>query len=99
MNRHRYYVYLLECSDKNYYTGVTNDIERRLKEHENGINQESYTYSRRPVKLKWFEEFQYIDKAIAFEKKIKKWSKAKKEALIEEDFDELAELSKKKFKQ
>tara|TARA_B100001109_G_C18845735_1_gene466736 strand:- start:937 stop:1236 length:300 start_codon:yes stop_codon:yes gene_type:complete len=98
MNRHRYYLYLLECSDKTYYTGVTNDIERRLKEHENGINPDSYTHSRRPVELKWFEEFQYIDKAIAFEKKIKKWSKAKKQALIEGDFDILPKLSKKKFK-
>lgn len=98
MYRHRYYVYILECSDKTYYTGVTNNLERRFKEHEEGINPESYTHSRRPVELKWHEEFQYIDKAIDFEKRLKKWSKAKKQALIESKFEQLPDLSKKKFK-
>ncbi len=97
MCRHQYFVYILECSDNTYYTGVTNNLERRLKEHQEGINPEAYTNRRRPVELKWYEQFQYIDKAIAFEKKIKKWSKAKKQALIEGHFEKLPELSKKKF--
>jgi putative endonuclease len=97
MNNHRYFVYILECSDHTYYTGVTNNLERRFNEHESGINPEAYTYNRRPVHLMWYEEFKYIDKAILFEKKIKKWSGAKKKALIENRLDQLPELSKKKF--
>jgi putative endonuclease len=88
---------MLECSDKSYYVDVTNNLERRLKEHEEGINPEAYTHSRRPVELKWYEEFKYIEKAIDFEKKIKKWSRAKKQALIEGKHEKLPELSKKKF--
>ena len=92
------YVYILVCSDKTYYVGVTNNLERRLKQHNSGINPESYTYSRRPLELKFYELFNDPISAIAFEKKIKKWSRAKKEALINNKFDLLLELSKKKFK-
>ena len=92
------YVYILACSDKTYYVGVTNNLERRLKQHNSGINPESYTYSRRPLELKFYELFNDPISAIAFEKKIKKWSRAKKEALINNKFDLLLELSKKKFK-
>jgi putative endonuclease len=92
------YVYILECSDKTYYIGVTNNLEQRLEQHNSGINQESYTCSRRPVELKFYELFNDPISAIAFEKKIKKWSRAKKEALINNKFDLLPELSIKKFK-
>ena len=92
------YVYILACSDKTYYVGVTNNLERRLKQHNSGINPESYTYSRRQLELKFYELFNDPISAIAFEKKIKKWSRAKKEALINNKFDLLLELSKKKFK-
>ena len=46
-----YFVYILECSDKTLYVGVTNDYERRLYEHQNGDDKKSYTFRRRPVKL------------------------------------------------
>ncbi|MCX2475741.1 GIY-YIG nuclease family protein [Pedobacter sp. MC2016-05] len=45
----QYTVYILACSDKSYYTGVTNDVDRRLYEHQNAINPESYTAKRRPL--------------------------------------------------
>ena len=48
-----YYIYILECSDGSYYTGITNDIERRLIEHQSGEDKKSYTYKKRPVKLVW----------------------------------------------
>ena len=48
-----YFVYILECSDGSYYTGSTDDINKRLWQHEQGIEVSSYTYSRRPVKLVW----------------------------------------------
>ena len=92
------YLYILLCSDKTYYTGVTNNLERRITEHQNGISEQSYTYSRRPVELLYQEMFTDFNLAFDWETKIKKWSKAKKEALIRGDFDLLKTISKKKFK-
>jgi putative endonuclease len=88
------YVYILECIDNSYYTGVTNNLERRLAEHHAGINPDCYTFSRRPLELVFFEVFDSPEKAILFEKKIKNWSKAKKTALIQKNWDKLPELSK-----
>ncbi|MBR10568.1 MAG: hypothetical protein CMP48_23155 [Rickettsiales bacterium] len=90
-----YTVYILECSDKSYYVGVTNDIEHRLWEHHSGYNSKSYTFSRRPVKLVFQEHFRDINHAISFEKQIKGWRRAKKEALIKGNWDLLPELSKR----
>ena len=88
------YVYILLCADATYYVGVTNNIERRLVEHNDGINPTSYTYRRRPCKLVYWEMIDGPQKAIDREKQIKKWSKAKKEALINANLDQLHELSK-----
>jgi putative endonuclease len=93
-----YYVYILECSDGTFYTGITNNLERRLNEHIWGINPDCYTHSRRPVKLVWHTSTNYVTQAIEYEKKIKKWSNKKKKALIDENWDELILLAKKKFK-
>jgi putative endonuclease len=89
----QYFVYILLCSDNSYYTGVTNDMERRLYEHENGIDPKSYTFKRRPFKLVFHESFNDITQAIAFEKQIKGWRRAKKEAIINGDWHLLPELS------
>jgi len=97
MKIHHYFVYILKCIDNTYYTGVTNNITRRYSEHEQGIDPKSYTFSRRPLKLVWFEEFSNIEFAIEKEKQIKKWSKAKKEALINDNYKALPSLSKKKL--
>lgn len=75
---HIYYVYIVECSDKSYYTGVTNDIDRRLWEHNNEEKKTSYAFSRRPVVLKYCEIFQNIQAAIAWEKQLKGWSRKRK---------------------
>jgi putative endonuclease len=93
------YVYLLNCSDGTYYTGVTNNLERRLEEHQSGLNKDSYTYRRRPLKLVYHETFDSPLQAITFEKRLKKWSSKKKEALINGRQDLLPELSKSKSKQ
>ncbi len=90
------YVYILECSDKSYYIGVTNNLEKRFKEHENGINRNCYTYTRRPLKIVFYEMFNNPNSAIIFEKKIKGWSRKKEEALIKREFHLLPELSKSK---
>ncbi len=89
----QYTVYILKCSDGSYYTGVTNDIDRRLKEHEQGLNK-GYTHNRRPVILVFTEHFQDVNHAISFEKQVKGWRRVKKEALINGRWDLLPELSK-----
>ena len=91
------YVYIIKCSDGTYYTGVTNNVEKRVTEHNTGIDKESYTYSRRPVELAFCELFSDYNLAIQWEKRIKKWSVKKKEALINGNFDLLKPLSKKDF--
>ena len=87
------WVYILECSDKSFYTGLTTDIDARLRQHENGF-YDGYTSSRRPVRLVWCEDFDDLDQAIDVERQIKGWTRAKKEALIAGDFLLLHELSK-----
>jgi len=91
------YVYILKCSDNSYYTGVTSNLNKRLIEHKSGKYSKSYTFNRRPLELVFFLEFNDINIAIDFEKKIKKWSRAKKEALINGEFEKLPNLAKKKF--
>jgi putative endonuclease len=80
-----YYVYIIKCSDQSYYTGITNNISKRFTEHQKGIDKFSYTYKRRPLTLEFVQEFNDVLQAISFEKKIKKWSRAKKSALIKGD--------------
>lgn len=87
------YVYILKCNDNTYYVGVTNNLERRIQEHQQGIDRNSYTYLRRPVNVVFYEMFNDPSDAIAFEKKIKGWNKKKKEALINGDYQLLPELS------
>ena len=82
------FVYILLCNDNSYYTGVTNDIERRINEH-NHSDTISYTSKRRPLKLVYCQEFMDIKQAIALEKQIKGWTRKKKQALINEDWEAL----------
>ena len=93
-----YYVYILKCSDETYYTGITSNLNGRVIEHQRGKHVDSYTYNRRPVSLVFYAEFTDPNHAIDTEKQIKKWSRIKKEALINNEFKTLVNLSKKKFK-
>ena len=90
-----YFVYIVQCSDGFYYTGVTNDLERRVNEHNSG-QHEGFTSKRLPVRLVFSQDFQSANEAIQAEKKIKGWSRKKKEALIEGDFEKLKILAKAK---
>lgn len=92
-----YYVYILKCSDDSYYTGFTSNLSKRIFEHSAGKHANSYTFFRRPVNLVFYCEFTEAGIAIDYEKQIKKWSRAKKEALIDGRFDKLPNLAKKKF--
>jgi putative endonuclease len=82
-----YSVYILECSDGSYNTGVTNDIQRRLKEHHIGINTECYTYKRRPLELVFQEVFADVNQAIKAEKTLKGWGRKKKQTLINKGWE------------
>lgn len=95
-----YVVYILECSDGSYYTGSTADMMKRLWQHEQGVEPSAYTYSRRPVKLVWTSQAvdHYYD-ALRWERQIKGWSRAKKQALIRGEFDALHEIVKAERKE
>ena len=89
-----YHVYILLCSDGLTYTGITNDIARRFDEHQQGLNKSCFTYKRRPIELIFHQEFNDVEQAIYFEKKIKKWSDKKKLALANDEYDLLQILAK-----
>ena len=88
-----YFVYIVKCSDKSYYTGITNNIERRIYEHNTSIDDSAYTHGKRPVELVFYEAFKDVNQAIAFEKQVKGWTRKKKEALIENKWDKIKELA------
>lgn len=87
-----FYVYILRCVDDSLYVGHTDDMEKRMSEHELGIHG-GYTKSRRPVRLVYSEEFSSRDEAFRRERQLKSWTRAKKEALIRARFDSLVPLS------
>jgi putative endonuclease len=87
-----YAIYILKCSDGAYYTGLIKDLEGRVQEHEIGVHSESYTYSRRPMKLVWSIMTESYQEAFQWEHRIKGWSRAKKEALIRGDIDGIHEI-------
>jgi putative endonuclease len=81
------FVYILRCADGSFYVGSAtgNDLSKRIAEHDSGARA-GYTSTRRPVSLMWSEHFDRITDAIAIERKIKGWSRAKKEALAKNDW-------------
>jgi putative endonuclease len=89
-----YDVYIVRCSDGSFYTGMTDDLERRIGEHNAGTGPNAYTFTRRPVKLVYVSDFGDVWQAMEWEKKIKRWSRAKKEALIRGEYEKLPELSR-----
>ena len=92
------WVYILHCKDGSYYTGLTRsqEPEKRLSEHSIRMSPNSFTARRLPVVLVYAEYFDMVVDAIAAERKIKGWSRAKKEALIADNWDEVVRLSKRR---
>jgi predicted GIY-YIG superfamily endonuclease len=80
-----FWTYILLCADRRYYTGHTDDLERRMAQHQSGVI-EGFTSSRLPVRLMWSQDFPTRIEALEAERQIKKWSQAKKEALIRGDW-------------
>ena len=91
------YAYMLRCADGSYYVGSAtgDDLGPRVDQHNAG-SYEGYTYSRRPVVLVWSEHFDRITDAIAAERQIKGWSRAKKEALLHSDWAKMSGLSRRR---
>ena len=89
------WTYILQCKDGSFYVGSTIDLERRVAQHDAGLGA-AYTRSgrRRPVRLVWSAQFQRIDEAFALEKKLRKWSRAKRLALIEGRYEDLPALAR-----
>ena|SRR5689334_5556055 len=90
----QFWVYLLRCADESYYAGHTDDLEGRLWQHQQGIGCE-WTSRRRPVELVWCETCPTRHEALAFERRVKGWTRAKKEALIAGDWKQVSWLSRK----
>jgi putative endonuclease len=91
------FVYMLRCADNSYYVGsaTSDDLTQRIAEHEAGAYP-GYTFSRRPVTLVWSEHFERITDAIAVERQIKGWSRAKKEALIKSNWSAVQSLARRR---
>ncbi|MDE2094147.1 MAG: GIY-YIG nuclease family protein, partial [Burkholderiales bacterium] len=88
-----FFVYLLRCADGSYYTGHTDDLDRRVAEHQSGAFA-GYTHDRRPVVLAWSQETATREEALAAEMQIKGWGRGKKEALIAGDWERLKLLAR-----
>jgi putative endonuclease len=89
----QFWVYLLRCADGSYYAGHTDNMEGRLWQHQQGIGCD-WTSRRRPVELVWCEATPTRYEALVFERRIKGWTRAKKEALIAGDWDRIGWLAK-----
>jgi len=85
-------MYILKCADDSYYTGSTKDLKLRLEQHQNGEGA-NYTKKHLPVQLVYFEEFDRIDHAFEREHQVKRWSRKKKVALINNMPEELHKLA------
>ena len=90
-----FFVYMLRCRDESYYVGHTDDLEKRLAEHDAGTFP-GYTCERRPVELVWFSEMVTREDALERELQLKRWTRRKKEALIAGDWDRVKALARGK---
>jgi putative endonuclease len=90
------YLYILRCCDGSFYIGTTrSSLEIRIAQHNAGTFP-GYTQSRRPVELVFSQWFDRVTDAIESERKLKGWSRAKKQAFIRGDITSLQQLSKRK---
>lgn len=90
------WVYLLECADGKFYVGSHRgaDPEDRVAEHNAGLFPEAWTFNRRPVRLLWAGDFSDPLEAVSFERQMKGWTRAKKIAFVEQDWEQLKTLSR-----
>jgi len=91
-----FWVYILRCADNSYYTGHTDNLEKRIGEHETGAIPSCYTFSRRPLELVFSQNCATREEALAAERQIKGWSRKKKEAMMRADWAEVSRLAKQR---
>ena len=84
MKKHIWHVYMVRCSDGTLYTGITNDLEKRIEAHNSGKDGARYTRARRPVKLVYSEGVESKSAAAKLEYRIKTLTRSKKVELIED---------------
>ena len=89
-----FFTYMLRCSDRSYYDGHTDELDKRIAQHGSRLGS-GYTATRLPITLVWFAEFPTREEAKAAEAQLKKWSRRKKEALIEDNMEELKQAARK----
>jgi predicted GIY-YIG superfamily endonuclease len=89
-----FHVYILRCADDSYYVGLTEDLEARANAHNNGRGSK-YTFLRRPARMVYSESYESLEEAIAREQQLKRWSRAKKKALMVGDAGRLKQLSRR----
>ena len=88
-----FFAYLLRCNDSSFYAGHTDNLELRIAQHRSGV-MGGYTAKRLPIELVWSGTFETREEALAAERKIKGWSRAKKQALINGDWELVSKLAK-----
>ena len=91
-----FWIYILRCGDGSYYTGHTDNLEKRLGEHQTGACA-GHTARRQPVELAWSQPSATREEALAAELQVKGWTRKKKEAMMRGDWDGVARLAKKDF--
>ena len=91
-----YYVYILRCSDDSFYVGSAQDLDSRIRAHNDGRGA-AYTFTHRPVHLVYSEVFDSETAAVTRERQLKRWSHVKKQALVEGNVERLKHVSKRRF--
>lgn len=89
-----YFVLIVECSDKSYFIDITDNLYKKLDDLNLGTDRKCFTYTRRPVTLKFYETFRTLEEALAARKQLQGWSRKKKEALFERNWEKIQELAK-----
>ena len=89
-----FWMYMLRCVDGSFYVGHTDNLEARLAAHEQGVFSTCYTFTRRPVELVFSEAFPTREEALIMERRVKGWSRVKKQALIIRDWEAISKLAK-----
>ncbi|HSE91163.1 MAG TPA: GIY-YIG nuclease family protein [Candidatus Binatia bacterium] len=90
-----YYVYILRCADDSFYVGSAQDLDSRVKAHNDGQGA-AYTFKHRPVQLVYSEAFESETAAVSRERQLKRWGHEKKAALIAGNLERLKRLSKRR---
>ena len=88
-----FWVYILRCADGSYYTGHTDNFEKRIGEHTTGAITSCYTFKRCPLQRIFSQEFPTREEALASEQQIKGWSRKKKEAMMQGNWAEVSRLA------